>query len=115
MTEDGFDVTVNEREDGSVLELTGTVTRAAKEKMEAAYQEAAIHSGRVLLDFSGVEYINSTGIAVIVGLLAMARAEESEVGAYGLSDHYRKVFQITRLSDFMTMYEDEAAATAVGS
>ena len=115
MTEDGFEVEVRRREDGAVLELRGTVTRAAKAKMESAYEEAAVHRGRILLDFGEVEYINSTGIAVIVGLLAMARAEETEVGAYGLSDHYRKVFQITRLSDFMTMYDDETAATAVGN
>lgn len=110
MTHEEFDVTVLPRDDDVVLELSGTVTRAAKERMEKAYQEAD-RGGRVLLDFSRVEYINSTGIAVIVGLLAMARAEEREVGAFGLSEHYRKVFQITRLSDFMTMYDSEAAAT----
>ena len=112
MSEAGFEVKVTKREDGAVLELSGTVTRAAKEKMEAAYAEASTRGGRVLLDFRDVEYINSTGIAVIVGLLAMARTDESEVGAFGLSDHYRKVFQITRLSDFMTMYDDETAAAA---
>lgn len=112
MAHDDFEVSVLTRDDGVVLELRGTVNRAAKEQMEAAYQEAG-HEGRLLLDFSGVEYINSTGIAVIVGLLAMARAEQREVGAYGLTDHYKKVFQITRLSDFMTMYDTEAAATAV--
>ena len=61
-----------------------------------------------------VDYINSTGIAVIVGVLAMARAEDREVGAFGLTDHYREVFSITRLSDFMTIYDDETAAVAAG-
>ena len=44
----------------------------------------------------------------------MARAEEREVGAFGLSDHYREVFNITRLSDFMTIYDNETAAVAAG-
>jgi anti-anti-sigma factor len=71
-------------------------------------------SGRVLLDFRGVDYINSTGIAVIVGILAMARAEDRVVAAFGLTDHYREVFNITRLADFMTIYDDETAAAAAG-
>ena len=53
-------------------------------------------------------YINSTGIALIVGLLGRARADGVAVRACGLSDHYREIFEITRLSDFMTIYADEA-------
>lgn len=109
-----FEVRVVERDDGdTIIELMGTVNRAAKESLEAAYEET--DGSRVLLDFSKVDYINSTGIAVIVGVLAMARAEERVVGAYGLSDHYREVFQITRLADFMTIYDDETAAVTAGA
>lgn len=104
-----FTAKVSRSEKGSVMTLSGTVDKAAKEAMESAYREAIEITGEVLLDFSGVDYINSTGIAVIVGLLALARAEGREVGAYGLTDHYREVFQITRLSDFMHIYEDATA------
>ena len=104
-----FDAKVTRKDKGSVVVLSGTVDKAAKEPMEAAYVDAAGMPGEVLLDFSDVDYINSTGIAVIVGVLAMARAEGREVGAFGLTDHYREVFQITRLSDFMHIYEDAAA------
>jgi anti-anti-sigma factor len=109
-----FEAAVSTNEDGSVVVMTGTVNRAAKQTLEAAYEEAASNPGRILLDFRGVDYINSTGIAVIVGVLAIARAEEREVGAFGLSDHYREVFNITRLSDFMTIYDNETAAVAAG-
>jgi anti-anti-sigma factor len=64
----------------------------------------------VLLNFGGVGYINSTGIALIVGLLAQARKERRQLLACGLSEHYREIFEITRLSDFMTTYADESAA-----
>jgi anti-anti-sigma factor len=109
-----FEATVTRTDDGSVVVMSGTVNRAAKQALEAAYEEAVAHPGRVLMDFRAVDYINSTGIAVIVGVLAMARAEDREVGAFGLTDHYREVFSITRLSDFMTIYEDETAAVAAG-
>ncbi len=54
-----------------------------------------------MLNFAGVDYINSTGIALIVGLLAKARAAHTPLAATGLSEHYREIFTITRLSDFM--------------
>lgn len=101
-----FRATVRPGGKGSVIELMGTVNRGAKEEMETAYQRASEAPGEILLDFGGVEYINSTGIAVIVGILAMARAEEREVGATGLSDHYKEVFEITRLADFMHIYQE---------
>jgi anti-anti-sigma factor len=109
-----FEATVSTTDDGSVVVMSGTVNRAAKQALENAYEEAASRPGRILMDFRAVDYINSTGIAVIVGVLAMARAEEREVGAFGLSDHYREVFNITRLSDFMTIYDNETAAVAAG-
>ena len=112
--ESEFRATTTPLGDGSVVILVGTVDRNAKEALEAAYSEASKRPGRVVLDFTGVDYINSTGIAVIVGLLAMARAEQREIHAFGLTEHYREVFTITRLADFMTIHDDEKAAVAAG-
>jgi anti-sigma B factor antagonist len=109
MPDEGFETQVQITGKGAVVELRGTVNRDAKERMEAAYAEASKAPGEILLDFSKVEYINSTGIAVIVGVLAMARAEDRQVGAFGLTDHYKEVFEITRLADFMNIYQDVAA------
>jgi anti-sigma B factor antagonist len=106
MADEGFEATVVPGDKRVVIELRGTVNRNAKDGLEAAYRSALQSPGEILLDFSRVDYINSTGIAVIVGILAMARGESREVGALGLSDHYREVFQITRLSDFMHIYQD---------
>ena len=91
----------------AIVMLSGVVDRASRDALEIAYREAAELSDRVVLDFRDVEYINSTGIAVLVGFLALARADRRQVGAFGLSDHYREVFNITRLADFMTIYDDE--------
>jgi anti-anti-sigma factor len=101
MSDDEFRATLKPSEKGVVIELLGTVNRGAKEGMEAAYEEASKSPGEILLDFRNVDYINSTGIAVIVGVLAMARAEDRQVGAFGLSDHYKEVFEIT-VADFST-------------
>ncbi|RPI21983.1 MAG: anti-sigma factor antagonist, partial [Actinobacteria bacterium] len=83
-----------------------------QEGLQSAYQAAKDGGGRLLLDFGDVDYINSTGIALIVALLADCRMTQRPVAAFGLSDHYREIFSITRLSDFMAIYEDAAAAIA---
>lgn len=91
---------------GSVaIELAGDIDGRAEAELEAAYAQVA-GAGAVLLDFSRVAYINSTGIALIVGLLARARKNGQALSAAGLSPHYREIFEITRLADFMTIVED---------
>ncbi len=67
----------------------------------------------VALDFTNVEYINSTGIALLVSLLAKARRDGRPVVAWGLTDHYREIFEITRLADFLEVVADEQSARAV--
>jgi anti-anti-sigma factor len=88
----------------AVIELTGDVDRDAEAALDAAYAQVE-HAPEVVLDFGGVSYINSTGIAVIVGLLARARANGQTLGARGLTEHYRQIFEITRLADFMTILD----------
>lgn len=95
----------------TTLQMRGDVDGAADAAVADAYATAAAAgSARVVLDFSEVRYINSTGIALIVRLLADARRERREVIATGLSAHYREIFELTRLSDFMTIAEPAQAA-----
>ena len=103
-----FDVRVEEADGAVALRMSGDVNRTAQELLSDAYDSAG--PGPVLLDFSQVDYINSTGIALIVGVLAKARAAGRPVRAFGLTDHYREIFQITRIADFMAIFEDESAA-----
>jgi anti-anti-sigma factor len=103
---------VRSTDGGATIDLHGDIDGGAREAIDAAYTAAAEEKGPVLLNFTEVGYINSTGIALIVGLLARARADGRPVAACGLSDHYRGIFEITRLSDFMSIYPDETAAQA---
>jgi anti-anti-sigma factor len=98
----------------AVVDMAGDVNRGAQPLLDEAYARAEALGGSVVLDFTDVDYINSTGIAVIVGILARARAAGRPIGAYGLSDHYREIFSITRIADFMAIYDDESAAVAAG-
>ena len=92
------------------VRLTGDLTARADETLANAYaQVAALGPRRVSLDFGPVGYINSTGIALVVRLLADARRDGRTVRAIGLTEHYREIFRITRLSDFMEIVEGDAA------
>jgi len=95
-----------------VLDLSGELNSSASGVLLPAYDDAVrgVEARTVLIDFSDVDYINSTGIALVVGVLAKARAEGRTVVACGLSEHYREIFSITRLSDFMQMFPDVESA-----
>jgi anti-sigma B factor antagonist len=89
------------------LLLRGDIDLQADDALALAYHDAISRGATAMtLDFTGVDYINSTGIALIVRLLAEARRDRRSVTAVGLSDHYRELFRITRLSDYMTIADD---------
>jgi anti-anti-sigma factor len=102
---------VRRRDGVAVIDIVGDVNRGAEETLEAAWQQATAEpADAVVLNFEGAGYINSTGIAVIVGMLARARTTGIEVRAYGLTPHYREIFEITRLADFLAINPDEDSA-----
>lgn len=106
-----FRAEVRRRDELSVIDLFGDIDGFADAALDAAYSEAEqLATPATMLNFSRVGYINSTGIALIVGLLARARKTQRRLVTCGLSEHYQEIFNITRLSDFMTVYNDEASA-----
>ena len=106
-----LEVEVRREPGGAVLDLRGEINGFAQEPLDAAYAEAEREKPEtILLNFERVDYINSTGIALIVGLLARARAARRNLVACGLSEHYVEIFNITRLSDFVSVFPDEESA-----
>jgi anti-anti-sigma factor len=106
-----FRVEVRHSGSSAVLELHGDISSAAEAELTAAYALAVTTEPRaVVLNFEDVDYMNSTGIALVVGLLAEAHKTDRAVFVCGLSDHFRHIFEITRLADLMSFYPDENAA-----
>lgn len=102
-----FEASVRPAAGAAVVELEGDVDGGAEAALEAAYAEARGGGASVVtLDFSAVGYINSTGIALLVGLLARGRRDRIELEARGLTDHYREIFEITRIADFVRIVPD---------
>jgi anti-anti-sigma factor len=102
---------VRHRNGVAVIDVRGDVDSRAEHSLDAAWRDAvAERPAAVALNFTDTGYINSTGIALIVGILAAARAQRIPVRAYGLSPHYLEIFEITRLADFLAISPDEDTA-----
>lgn len=96
-----------------IIDLHGEINGTVEAALTAAYEQAeAQNPETIILNFTDVDYINSTGIALIVGLLARARKAHRTLTVYGLSEHYTEIFNITRLVDFMRIYQDEESLMA---
>ena len=106
-----FEASVRHQPDARVIDLHGEINATAEAALNAAYTQAeSFNPLAIALNFGDVSYINSTGIALIVGLLARARKARRQLIVFGLSPHYQEIFQITRLADFMSIFQEEASA-----
>ena len=110
-TRDTTTTTVRMKGKVALVDLVGDIDAGAEQAIATAWQETTRQGAEtVVLNFERAGYINSTGIALIVGMLAQARAAKVPLAAFGLTPHYEEIFQITRLADFMTIRTDEDSA-----
>ena len=99
----------------SAIDIQGEVTAAAENALMDAYTQAtSAGASTLLLNFSQLEYMNSSGIGLLVTLLIRANrhAPRQRLLAVGLSEHYRQIFELTRLNEAIGIFNTEAEALA---
>jgi len=97
----------------AVVDIRGEVTAACEPVLMSAYEAAGGgNTSRLVLNFGGLEYMNSGGIGMLVTLLVRANRQRQQLAAYGLSDHYREIFELTRLDEAIIIYDSEESALA---
>ena len=95
----------------SIIDVEGELTAFAEDVLMDAYNQANDGQARaIILNFEGLEYMNSSGIGLLVTLLIRINREKQQLLTYGLSDHYKSIFQITRLDDAISTYDTEEEA-----
>ena len=100
----------------SAIDIQGDVTAASEDALMDAYTTATEGDARVvLLDFTALEYMNSGGIGLLVTLLVRANRQRQQLLACGLNDHYRQIFELTRLDEAVAIHANEAEALAAVS
>ncbi len=91
------------------MDIRGDVTAASEDVLMAAYDDVG-DARAIVLNFTELAYMNSGGIGLLVTLLVRAQRRSQQLLAFGLSDHYRQIFELTRLDEAIGIYEDEASA-----
>jgi anti-sigma B factor antagonist len=95
------------------LRFAGDISSASKDTVVGTYQALgkAEHK-HILLDFKAVEYLNSSGIALVIQVLIEANKSGQTVAICGLTPHFTKVFTMVGITKYASLYPDEAAAVA---
>ena len=97
----------------TVLRFEGDIASTSKEALLGAYRSLPKETAKlILLDFTKVDYINSSGIALVIQLLIEASNAGQKVYAFGLSAHFTKVFTMVGITNYARLYPNQAEALA---
>jgi anti-sigma B factor antagonist len=99
----------------AILRIHGDITGASEDALMDAYAGVAPGVRSIVLDFTGLDYMNSGGIGLLVTLLVRAQRAGQRLLAIGLSEHYREILALTRLDEAIGIHDDEGAALAAAS
>ena len=95
-----------------VIDVQGEITSFSDEQITEAHANAGEGASVVILNFEGLEYMNSGGIGLLVTTLIRAQRAGHDLRAYGLGEHYRQIFTLTRLDEAISIHDDESSAIA---
>jgi anti-sigma B factor antagonist len=97
----------------TVLRFEGDIASTSKEAVLGAYQALPKTTNKlILLDFTKVDYINSSGIALVIQLLIEASNSGQKVYAFGLSAHFVKVFTMVGITKYAGLFPTQGEALA---
>lgn len=97
----------------SVIDIEGDITGGSEAALAEAYSGASANGSKtVIFNFTELGYMNSSGIGLLVTTLIRAQRQDQRLMAYGLTDHYRQIFTLTRLDEAIAIHDDEDAALA---
>ena len=94
-----------------VIEVHGVLTSQAEEQLMNSYNQAiGNHNQVVIFNFKDMDYINSSGIGLLITILIRAKRQGQKLVACGLKDHLQQIFQLTRLDEAMPVFGSEEEA-----
>ena len=111
MLEDELNVSIRERDTVAIIDLIGDVTTFAEEKINSAYTKVTdIGAKKILLNFRQNDYINSAGIAILIGVVTEVNRNNQRLAVSGLSQHFQRIFRMVGLSQYIDIYQEEEEA-----
>ena len=100
----------------AIIDISGEASGFAENELMDAYTQANSNGAKtIILNFTDLGYMNSSGIGLLVTLLIRVQRQKQQLLAYGLSDHYEQIFELTRLDEAIEIYETEQEAVAAAA
>jgi anti-anti-sigma factor len=96
----------------TVIRFTGDITSTSQAAVTGTYEGLPESSKRILLDFSKVEYLNSSGIALVIQMMIAASKKGQKIVTFGLTPHFVKVFTMVGITKYTSLHPDEKTACA---
>lgn len=111
MLDDELSVDIRERDGVTIIDLIGDVTTFAEEKINTAYTQVSNLGARyILMNFRQNDYINSAGIAILIGIVTEVNRNSQKLAVSGLSQHFQKIFRMVGLAQYASIYQTEDEA-----
>jgi anti-anti-sigma factor len=111
---DEIQVKVSFERGATIIDLAGDVTTFAEEAINEAYHAASSDGAHnIIFNFREDDYINSAGIAILIGIVTEARKRDQRLLMTGLSNHFQKIFRMVGLTQYADLYPtlEEALAS----
>ncbi len=106
-------VNVEEKDGVAILRYEGDITSFSEVAILGTYRGLPQEDyQKILLDFSSVEYINSSGIALIITMLMEAGKSDQKIVCFGLTPHFQKVFEMVGLKKYTSLLHTEEEGLA---
>ncbi|MES0360607.1 MAG: STAS domain-containing protein [Anaerolineales bacterium] len=97
----------------NAIDIGGELTSFAEEELNAAIDQANTKNVCcILFNFRQMTYMNSSGIGLLVTSLIRLGRQDKRMVAVELSDHFRKLFELTKLNEAIHLYDTEEEALA---
>lgn len=94
-------------EKASVISIVGDITSLydSKELIDTVEEKLNNNARNIVFDLSGVNYINSAGINVLITALTSVRNKEGELVLASISDKVKSLLIITKLNSIFNVKE----------
>ena len=106
-----IEILISNKGDVSIINIKGDVTTITGEAIEEAYHKISMDGAKkILLHFDKDGYINSGGIAILIGIASESKKNEQGIRITGLSSHFQKIFDMVGLTKYTEIFPTEELA-----
>jgi anti-sigma B factor antagonist len=95
----------------NAIDIGGELTSFAEEELSSAINQANTEEiSFIVMNFRDLTYMNSSGIGLLVTSLIRLGREEKRLVGVELNDHFRQIFELTKLNEAIHIYSTEQEA-----